>query len=203
MLHITLGPTRKPADGDPLGRSVVGFHESMSQADLYEANRGCWVLGERADKERYALLSFQGTVRQAIKIDQISDHLPTRPTRRAIEGRVLQPGDPVYDKYVGKPSPVVGVRNPVTYFTETMQTCACGCGSEMPSRVSPTGRVILGDSEFLPGHNLQAILERVSRVGTVRQFLQWFDATYEPTNQEGSPAVHLSDRMVTAASDIL
>lgn len=63
--------------------------------DLYEAGRGCWVLGARADQEHYALFSTHGIVRQAIRIEAIT---PAGPARRAIEGTGLKAGeDPVYD----------------------------------------------------------------------------------------------------------
>ena len=53
MIHITLGAMR-PVDPqeDQLGRDHVGWHEEMSDEMLFRANRGCWVLGERAEKER-------------------------------------------------------------------------------------------------------------------------------------------------------
>lgn len=166
MLHITLGPKR---DVDPavdgLGRTTIGFDENMSKEDLYRANRGCWVLGSRADQEDYALISYGGTVRQAIKIDAI---VPTAGGRRAIEGQILAQGDPVYENYVSKKSPVTGVRNPVTYFTPAVgqRLCACGCD----------GTVEKG--AFLPGHDQRAIHARVSKVGTVLDFINWFDDTF-------------------------
>jgi hypothetical protein len=40
--------------------------------------------------------------------------------RRAFEGRVLQPGDPVYDFYVGKRAPNGTQQNPITYFESTI-----------------------------------------------------------------------------------
>ncbi|WP_327188188.1 hypothetical protein [Streptomyces sp. NBC_01334] len=55
---------------------------TAGQADLFRANRRCWVLGERADREQYALLSAQGIVRQAIEIGG----------RRAIVGSIASSG---------------------------------------------------------------------------------------------------------------
>ena len=165
MLHITLGPAR-PVDPneDELGRSRVGFGEDMDEQELYEANRGCWVLGARAHRQQYALVSFDQVVRQAIAIDR----LVQTGGRRAIEGRILAAGDPVYDTYVGRPTPVGRVRNPITYFEATVgrRLCFCGCGEE----------VSLG--YFLPGHDQRAIHERIARVGTVVDFLRWFDRNY-------------------------
>ncbi len=165
MLHITLGPAR-PVDPneDELGRNRVGFGEDMSEQELYEANRGCWVLGARADREQYALVSFDQVVRQAIGIDR----LVQTGARRAIEGRILTAGDPVYDAYVGKPTPVGRVRNPITYFEAPVgrRLCFCGCGEA----------VSLG--HFLSGHDQRAIHERIARVGTVVDFLRWFDRNF-------------------------
>lgn len=168
MLHITLGKRQDAPDKDVLGRTFFGFDESVTDSELYEANRGCWVLGARADQEQYALLSFEGTVRQAIEIEHI-DEVPERHPRRALVGSVLRKGHPVYDKYVHQPSPVSGVRNPITYFDEEAdtRTCACGCGAVLSTR------------DFLPGHDQRALHDRVARVGSVKQFLRWFDATYK------------------------
>ncbi len=176
MLHITLGEKRATDPAiDGLGRSCVGFDESMTADDLYTANRGCWVLGARADQEDYALVSFGGTVRQAIAITAI---VPTRGGRRALEGKILEAGDPVFDTYVGKPSPVSRVRNPITYFAPAVgqRLCACGCD----------GTVEKG--AFLPGHDQRAIHARVSKVGTVVDFIEWFDATYDADDAaDGAP----------------
>ncbi|MFF7205427.1 hypothetical protein [Streptomyces sp. NPDC008141] len=168
MIHITLGKLRpvNPKD-DQLGRDHVGWDPDMDDAAMFRANRGCWVLGERADREQYALLSSQGTVRQAIEIDRL---VAVAGGRRAIEGRYLEAGHPVYDAYVGKPQPIEPVRNPVTYFESphAARSCGCGCGSP----------VTLG--WFLAGHDQKALHDRVARIGTVHQFIQWFDQTYEP-----------------------
>jgi len=167
MIHITLGSKVAADRDDALGRGWVGFDESMTDAELYEASRGCWVLGSRADDEKHALVSFAGKVRQAIEIDQI-ELIPSC-NRRALRGAVLRPGHPVYDRYVGKPSPVVGVRNPITYFDDEdeQRTCACGCDVQpAPHR------------DFVPGHDQRAVHERIARVGTVKDFLAWFDAVH-------------------------
>lgn len=166
MIHITLGVMRyvNPKE-DQLGRDHVGWDPNMDDAALFRANRGCWVLGERADREQYALLSSQGTVRQAIEIDHL---VPVAGGRRVIEGRYLEAGHPVHDAYVGKPQPVEPTRNPVTYFDSPHAARTCGCGCQAP--------VTLG--WFLPGHDQKALHDRVARIGTVHQFIQWFDHTY-------------------------
>lgn len=165
MLHITLGDRRSiDSASDELGRDHVGYAPDMSEADMYTANRGCWVLGERADSERYVLFSHQGIVRMAVAIDHIE---ATSSKRRAIVGQVLQPGDRVHDIYVGGPAPVHGVRNPVTYVDDPRfdrKACACGCGEE----------ITRGD--WVPGHDQRALHQRIAQVGSVKQFIDWFDA---------------------------
>lgn len=165
MLHITLGPAR-PADvDDALGRSMVGYDRNMSETELHEANRGCWVLGKQADRETYALFSFEGTVVQAM---EIADVVPAG-SRRALVGRVLEAGHPVHDKFVSRAAPIRH-RNPVGYFDDVAdrRACSCGCGQELPR------------GDFAPGHDQRAIHERIRRVGTVKDFLAWFDARFDP-----------------------
>ena len=164
MLHITLGP-KSPAPGeDLLGRDFVGYSTDMTETELHEANRGCWVLGKRADSESFCLFSYEGTVVQAMEIDRIVE----TPPRRALEGTVLKAGHPVYDEFVGGPSPVRG-RNPIGYFDHRSGhvLCLCGCGTEVPK-----GR-------FLPGHDQRAIHDRIAKIGTVADFIAWFDDTWE------------------------
>jgi hypothetical protein len=164
MLHITLGPERTvdPAE-DELGRDRVGFSPTMSDLALYDANHGCWKLGERAAQEDFMIVSFEGIVRQAIEIDSIER--VERGSRSVVHGRILAAGHPVYDRYVGKESPVQGMRNPVTYFEDDsdQRPCRCGCGGLVAGR------------EFLQGHDQAAIHQRIKQIGTVSEFLTWFD----------------------------
>jgi hypothetical protein len=44
--------------------------------------------------------------------------------------------------------------------------CACGCGAV----------AVRGD--FAPGHDQRAIHDRIRKVGTVREFIEWFDRTW-------------------------
>lgn len=164
MLHITLGPERAvDPSQDELGRDRVGYSETMSELALYDANHGCWKLGPRASKEQYAIVSFGGIVRQAIDIDNIEP--VERGSRSVVNGSILRPGHPVYDKYVDKKSPVQGMRNPITYFDDEVdgRPCMCGCGGSVPGR------------DFLPGHDQTALHDRVKQIGTVAEFLTWFD----------------------------
>ena len=164
MLHITLGPERPVnPEEDELGRDRVGFSPTMSELALYDANHGCWKLGPRANKERYMIVSFEGIVRQAVEIESIEP--VTRGNRSVVHGKILHEGHPVYDKYVGETSPIQGVRNPVTYFDDDVdgKPCRCGCGGSVAGR------------DFLPGHDQRAIHDRINQIGTVSEFLDWFD----------------------------
>ncbi|MFJ5635090.1 hypothetical protein ACIQF5_20935 [Streptomyces goshikiensis] len=172
MIHITLGAMRyvDPQE-DQLRRDHVGWDKNMGDEALFRANRGCWVLGERAEKERYALLSAGGKVRMAIEIDRL---VPVARGRKAIEGRFLKKGDPVYDAYVGKETPVDSARNPITYFDSAHDTRLCGC---------ECGEPVTG-GWFLAGHDQKALHSRVAKIGTVREFLAWFDSTYVEATAE-------------------
>lgn len=165
MLHITLGPARAiDPSTDDLQRSIVGYSPTMSPVELYVANHGCWKLGARAHNERYYLVSAEGIVRQAVEIDRIERSSPTS-ERSVIHGAILRAGHPVHDKWVGKRSPIQGVRNPITYFDDEVdgRSCRCGCGATSMGR------------DFLPGHDQTALHDRVRQIGTVADFLTWFD----------------------------
>lgn len=177
MLHITV-TAKKPVnpEQDGLGRPYVGYEPGMSQDEMYEANHGEWAIGARGQKERYALFSFGRTVIQAVEIDSLErttlygrNPEEKRDDRYTIHGKILSKGHPVFDRYVGHPSPVSAARNPVRYFEDTDfdgeagQPCRCGCG-EMT-----TG------GDFVPGHDQKAIHERIARIGTVAEFLDWMD----------------------------
>jgi hypothetical protein len=163
VINIQTEHFRDPATED-LGRSRLGYSSDMTPEEIYDAARGCWVLGARADREDTALVAHAGTVVLALAIDRI-DPLPGS-NRRVIAGRILGPGHPVHDRYVDNESPAGRPRNPIRYINP--DGCRCGCGEPVDSR------------DFLPGHDQRAIHDRVSQVGTVREFCDWFDATFVP-----------------------
>ena len=134
MLHIRLGEHR-PVDPmiDDLGRVYVGYRHGMPDAEMYEANRGCWRLGARAQDERYAIFSFDGIVRQALEISSV-EPAPRRSMRSIVYGRVLSKGDTIYDTYVNQPAPESRGRNPISYVPDMP---AHGVGEEF--HVGPHG----------------------------------------------------------------
>ncbi|MFE9941705.1 hypothetical protein [Streptomyces hirsutus] len=60
----------------------------MDDVALFRANRGCWVLGERADRELVALLSAQGIVRQAHPAPRSGASARWKSTARGFESRL-------------------------------------------------------------------------------------------------------------------
>jgi hypothetical protein len=172
MIVITLGEVRDTSD-DPLGRDRAGYKEGMSDLAVYDAGRGTWHLGARADRERYALFAFQGRVKLAVEISGID---PMPGGRSAITGTILGTGHPVHDRYVGQLSPVRvegerPSRNPVRYYDapEDHGPCLCGCG-----------QITLAGRDFITGHDQTALYQRVKQIGTVKEFMDWFDAMTKP-----------------------
>lgn len=177
MLHITITAKKSVnPEIDGLGRPFVGYEEGMTQDEMYEANHGEWAIGARGQSQKYALFSFGRTVMQAVEIESLEcttqyENVPGehRDNRYTIHGKILGEGHPVFEKYVGKPTPVSIARNPVRYFDdpqfdgEAGQLCRCGCGE------TTTG------GDFVPGHDQRAIHERIARIGTVAEFLDWMD----------------------------
>jgi hypothetical protein len=168
MIQVTLGGERLvDAALDPLGRARIGWAEGMGEAELYDIARGTWVLSAaRGKKERFLVVVGGGVVRQAIEATAVTKGADGRWT---FVGTVLKAGHPVFDEFVGQPAPNGAQQNPITYFDSVLEHsgCACGCGELVP----PT-------REFVSGHDQRAIHDRVAKVGSVREFLDWFDVTW-------------------------
>lgn len=179
MLHITLTTKAIAHDPtDPLGRTFYGWDEHGSIAQNWKNNRGYWVLGARAKRESYVLFSHneQHEVVMAAEIHDIID-APGKPGRKIIEGTPLPEDHPVYQAYVGKPTPESArVRNPVTYFDSNVGgwPCGCGCGTEIFA------------GEFVRGHEQTALHQRVAQIGTIPEFLRWFDSIQAGTGPKPS-----------------
>jgi len=133
----------------------------MSEQEVYDAGRGWWKLGSRAEREKYALLTALGVVRQVIEItgwDQAGAD------RRAFEGTILGPGHPMYEQYFGQVLEATS-RNPIGYLDDDTETpCRCGCGESAKNL-------------WLPGHDQRAIHDRIRRDfdGDVAAFIDWYD----------------------------
>ncbi|OON75599.1 hypothetical protein [Streptomyces tsukubensis] len=181
-----------PAE-DELGRDRIGYGPTMSPMALYDATHGTWHLGERAHRERFALITHDERGVLAVAIDRI-EPAPASPGRQSsgrsvIHGQILANGHPIYDAHVGARSPIARQRNPIGYFDapEERTVCACGCGEEIP-----VGK------HFASGHDQTALHERVRQLGGVVDFIAWFDRVhgnwpdinviYEPVNlKDGTP----------------
>jgi len=74
----------------------------MTPEEVWECNRGYWRLGPRASRERYATFSTSdGRVKCAARITRVVSVgvVPSKgEVRYALEGEVLKPGDPEYDR---------------------------------------------------------------------------------------------------------
>lgn len=172
-VNFKLGPVTAvdPAQDD-MSRTWIGWSPLHLDQETYDQNRGLWLLGRRVEHEQYATFSAEGIVRVVVAIDHV-ETVPSKVagarSKRAIMGRVLKAGDPIYDALIDQQ--VDGHRNPVTYLEDPIggpRTCACGCGA-----------AVLGSRAFLPGHDQRAVHDRITRQwGSTLAFINWFDATY-------------------------
>ncbi|MET8848461.1 hypothetical protein [Amycolatopsis sp. NPDC004625] len=140
----------------------------MSEQEAWEAGRAFWKMNpEKVTRQRFALIVAEGVVRAVVEITGHTRH----DDRLALDGTVLEPGHPLYD-YVGKPDPVeTGSQNPVGYteLPEEAQflyrPCGCGCGETT-------------DRDFLPGHDVRAMQDRVRTYfgASPLRFIEWVDS---------------------------
>jgi hypothetical protein len=123
---------------------------------------------EKITRQKFALIVAEGHVRAIGQITGFTVH----DNRIALEGPVLTAGHPVRDAYLGRPDPVTtGSQNPVGYcnLPEEQQfiqrPCGCGCG-ELSAR------------DFLPGHDVRAMQQRVRSYfdSSPLRFLEWVDS---------------------------
>lgn len=182
MIVITVQNARRnDRNDDVLARDYWGYYPGMSDIAFFNTNRGCWVISEsRARGEKYALFARPSedgghVIQVAVEIhsiDLVIERKPedTRDHRRIINGRLLKSGHPVYDTYVGRPSPLGSPRNPVGYLDDPAfgTLCKCGCGE-----------TVVGAS-YVRGHDQTALHDRVRQIGTVAEFIEWFDALRKP-----------------------
>ncbi|MEJ5915926.1 hypothetical protein WDV86_15965, partial [Pseudokineococcus sp. 1T1Z-3] len=104
-INFKLGPTvpQDPAVDD-WSRTWTGWSPTHTDQENFDQNRGVWVLGPRAAKERIATFSVEGAVRMVAAITRLEDvpaKVPGTRGKRAVVGTLLQKGDPVYDAMVG------------------------------------------------------------------------------------------------------
>jgi hypothetical protein len=167
MINVTLVEKVEQTDQtDPLHRTFYGWDEHASVEENWRNNRGYWAVGARASRESYLLFSHKGTVVMAAEVTDVLD-AEGKPGRKVFEGEPLTEGHSVYDAYVGKPAPerARGARNPITYIDSEVGgwPCGCGCGTEIHA------------GQFVRGHEQTALHNRVAKIGTIPEFLRWFD----------------------------
>lgn len=157
-----------PVTDDPLDRDHIGYFPRMTEEEAWQAGRGVWKANrERVIREQFAVIIGDGRVCAVAEIHEVVD----LEGRLAVDGEVLAEGHPVRDAWIGQPDPVVNAsQNPVGYTTLPEEAefverpCGCGCG-EISTR------------DFLPGHDVRAIQERVRRMfaGSPLEFIHWVD----------------------------
>lgn len=184
-LTVRIGSYKTLDAPDSLGRNWTGWFPRMTEVEAYEAGRGAWKLGPRAEDETFALIvkgNGDRTVLAAVEIDNVT--AADRDGRRSIVGRVLTEGHPVRDTYLGRRDPLANEsRNPVGYVDLPeeeqfrLRACACGCGTE-------TKR------DFAPGHDQKAIHDRIRThfEGSTLAFIHWMDRHGPAGESIGTPA---------------
>lgn len=165
-------------EGDPLGRTFVGYFPRMTEDEAWHAGRGVWKMNkDKATRQRFALIAGEGVVRAVAEITGTTEHDTPSGARIALEGRLLPEGHPVREAYLGRPDPVVnGSQNPVGYCElpeeqpYLQRPCACGCAES-------------SDRDFLPGHDIRAIQQRVRDHfdGSPLKLIEWIDQHHDRT----------------------
>lgn len=127
MIQLTLSDTYarndlplRSLDGltiDPLG----GYSPSLTPEQVYERNKGRWHLNPKRVKDEgheHVLVAHNGRI---VGVWQIVGTKPWheqghKARRYLFRGVPLEPGDALYDEWVGQEAPYKGSRNPVHYL---------------------------------------------------------------------------------------
>jgi hypothetical protein len=112
MLQIKLADRSSAEPDDRMGRDWKGYDPTVPVEDLFARNRGVWKLGPRADLETHAMFAYTGDhkikfVAEIYGFERFGD-------RRAIMGRVLDPDDPLSQRWIGRRARG-NYQNPVHY----------------------------------------------------------------------------------------
>ncbi|SEK52846.1 hypothetical protein [Streptacidiphilus jiangxiensis] len=120
MIVLTLSAYREH-EPDQLGRTAGGWKPGLSDAKVWDNARGRWRLGPEADGHRYVLVvagraaTDKPQVVLAVEIHALLEK--DQEGLRAIEGTVLSEGHPVFDRYLGRQSPVRAYGSGPRYYT--------------------------------------------------------------------------------------
>ena len=155
---------------DSLGRDWYGYDPDASPEELWEHNRGRWNLSVKGiEAQRWAALNYKGEVVLAAELlgsghETVADKRPGV-FKKALIGRPLHPGDPVYDALIG--TEVENVRNPATY------------GPDPDVSNASVPRVVARDQEDSPagrgqGRQLDARLRKIIEDAAQDRLMQHF-----------------------------
>lgn len=117
MIQINIRSRHEAKPDDELGREYCGWSDRLTPEEVYEAARGCWKLGDRADSERFAVVVHRGLVRCVIEIDRIE---PVSTGLRAIVGRPVGERHPFRDRWIGQPAPSNRGGGSITYIDDSL-----------------------------------------------------------------------------------
>jgi hypothetical protein len=107
---------------DSMGRTWVGWDETVSDQVNWDHNRGRHTFGSRVDAERYATLSYDGRIRLVARLTGRREESNARGTWKkwSLLGEVLRPGDPLREAFLRIPAPAG--RNTIAYFDDPTDT---------------------------------------------------------------------------------
>lgn len=113
MIFVTITNQKKASLKYPheLPINWVGYSFTATQDELWDHNKGVWVLGDRARNENYVAFVFSGIVCLVAKISTIHPYPGSK--RSYFEGTPLKEGNRAYDKWINQE--VRGGRNPIRY----------------------------------------------------------------------------------------
>ncbi|MFI6986551.1 hypothetical protein ACIBSV_49535 [Embleya sp. NPDC050154] len=114
MIQINIKSWQQAKANDGLDRKHTGWVEGMTPEEVYEAARGCWPLGEQANREKFV---HKGVVRCVIEIDRIDT--TSEDGRRAIVGRPVKAGHPFHDRWYAMSAPSDRGGGSITYIDDT------------------------------------------------------------------------------------
>ena len=113
ILRLSRREELNPAQAKAQGRTWKGYDPSVSMEDLCEVNSKHWRLGSKAREQDAVLFVYDGKVVAAMHIKGLKQGTDGR---SSIIGNVAQPGDSLYERWLGQEPPCENkTLNPVSY----------------------------------------------------------------------------------------
>lgn len=113
ILRLSRREELNPAQAKAQGRTWKGYDPSVSMEDLCEVNSKHWRLGSKASEQDAVLFVYDGKVVAAMHIKGLKQGTDGR---SSIIGNVAQPGDSLYERWLGQEPPCENkTLNPVSY----------------------------------------------------------------------------------------